>query len=116
MARRLLSHEGSDCLWEEYDDLAEISDEVDDVTGVRHFEERYKDMLTEKTVHATLANKKIVAKLLTEQLIRTEVIHSCINCGFWDPNKQLCQKWNTLPPAETIVYSCGDDWFPDIPF
>lgn len=116
MARRLLNHEGSDCLFEEYDDLAIYEFDVDDVTGVRLFEERFKDEERERTVHRTLANKKLVSKMVTEQLIATDVIHSCINCGHWDQPKQLCTKYNMLPPAEVIVYSCGDDWFPDIPF
>lgn len=42
---------------------------------------------------------------------------NCLNCKFWDINKDLCGKYNSRPPTEIIVYSCPQyEDNEDIPF
>ncbi len=117
MARRLIWHDASDCLFEEYDDLRDFgADQVDDVTGVFKFEEMFRDREREKNRLAFLKDREIASKIVLDRLLASDIIHSCINCGNWNPHDNKCFKWKQTPPANVIVYSCGNDWEPDIPF
>lgn len=49
-------------------------------------------------------------------LIASEAFKSCLNCDHWDAKVEQCKKYNARPPAETIVFSCGNAWEAFIPF
>lgn len=49
-------------------------------------------------------------------MVRSEAFPSCLNCDHWDEKGETCKKFKARPPAETIVFSCGQHWEPDIPF
>ena len=51
------------------------------------------------------------------QMVKAQLAPSCLNCiNFQREPAEKCLKFNTLPPAEVIVFSCGDSWEADIPF
>lgn len=33
---------------------------------------------------------------------------NCLNCEHWSYGKNLCGKFNTLPPPEILIYSCSE--------
>ena len=47
---------------------------------------------------------------------------NCLNCAHWNEVSEICNKFNSRPPAEIIVYSCEHHLEPkgnlddDIPF
>lgn len=61
--------------------------------------------------------KRQAGNALHRTLIMNESFPSCVNCMHWEPTNELCKKFDSHPPAEVIVYSCGvDTWEPIIPF
>ncbi len=52
---------------------------------------------------------------LQNSLIRSAQLPTCTNCDHWRTEKQLCDKYNVLPPAEIIVTGC-EIWIDGIPF
>lgn len=56
------------------------------------------------------------AKIVVRDLIATMSLHSCLNCENFDIQLNTCKKFGATPPAETILFSCGDAWVDDIPF
>lgn len=117
MARRLIYHPESEALFEEYNDLFE-SIEIEDVTGIKEFEDRWMDEQREKWVKEKNGNQAFdFSKTLISKLMDKEMIRSCWNCGNFDSLIDRCNKWNTTPPARVIIFSCGKDgWIQDIPF
>jgi hypothetical protein len=62
-------------------------------------------------------NSKNKAELRIElqaAMIRTEAWQSCLNCLWWQGDKE-CGKFNAVPPAHVIVNGCRDHEA-DIPF
>ena len=57
-----------------------------------------------------------IANRFHKQAIDHAIFQSCLNCDQFKVNENICQKFGVTPPAEVIVYSCGKDWAPDIPF
>lgn len=61
--------------------------------------------------------KTVACYALHSSLIDNHSLPSCINCDWWDNSNNKCNKFNSTPPAEIIVKSCGaDNWVPMIPF
>jgi hypothetical protein len=58
--------------------------------------------------------KDEVSNAVISGLLDTAVVHSCLNCESW--NGELCTKFNSIPPARIVVFSCGKDWRFDPPF
>lgn len=120
MARRLMYHPESDSLFEEYDDTREFEglDECLNVTGRKEYEDQWMDEQREKWIKEKNGDKAFdFSKKLIQRLLSSDIIHSCYNCGNFDPHLDRCNKWNTTPPARVIVFSCGKDgWIADIPF
>lgn len=56
------------------------------------------------------------ADALFRELIQAQVIRSCINCDHMNIETNVCFKYKMQPPAPTIVFGCGEGWFPLIPF
>lgn len=76
-------------------------------------------MNTELSIDVPINTKDLAAlasKAFHEQMIEAFVFKSCINCENYDEKYQICNLYNSKPPAKTIVYSCGDAWVQDIPF
>jgi len=85
-----------------------------------------EDKLRATSIAATEAGKQIIHSKLKnyqEQLVRSGLWRSCLNCGYWnDPSIQQnptmplgCAKFKALPPPHVIVHGCSE-WFDDIPF
>lgn len=60
---------------------------------------------------------------LHRDLILYQRFQSCLNCAHWQPANgrgvsqgETCLRYKARPPAEVVVYSCGQGWDPDIPF
>ena len=53
--------------------------------------------------------------LLHRELIRTDVVTSCLNCECFDKKTEQCLEFNQRPPAEVIVFGCPE-WIQAIPF
>lgn len=49
-------------------------------------------------------------------MMHTGILHSCYTCEHFDRKVDSCDKFQTKPPAEVIIFSCGDDFSLDIPF
>lgn len=49
-------------------------------------------------------------------LFVTSTAHSCLNCEHWLDDGQICGLFKIRPPAEVIVFSCGESWEDQIPF
>jgi hypothetical protein len=124
MARRLIWHPESECLFEEHDDLRDFtSDQAMDVTGIKHYEDMFKDYQRQENQQKAVEKAKAyqaknfeVSNLLLDRLLGNDTIHSCLNCARFAHNTNTCLKWEQTPPAKVIVYSCGSGWEPDIPF
>ena len=63
--------------------------------------------------HQRAKRMKIIE--LQNSLIKSDSITTCTNCEEWDKDKQLCNKYKVLPPAEVIVTGCPE-WMFTIPF
>lgn len=61
-------------------------------------------------------------QVLHRDLIYFQRFRSCLNCVHWQPGQkgssqgETCLLYKARPPAETVVYSCGQGWEADIPF
>lgn len=49
-------------------------------------------------------------------MIKSEAFPSCLNCDNWREADETCKLYNARPPAQVVVYSCGQQWVADIPF
>lgn len=58
----------------------------------------------------------IAATAFLKASINAGHVPSCINCINWDMKAETCTHYGARPPAEVIVFSCGDAWDIDIPF
>ena len=56
-----------------------------------------------------------IRPILHQQLIKQQVVHSCLNCLEFDDETEHCTVVNVTPPAKVLVYGCPK-WTPDIPF
>jgi hypothetical protein len=56
------------------------------------------------------------AVFIVKSFIRNGEMHSCENCANWDRKNNKCRLYDTVPPIEIILYSCGKPWELDIPF
>lgn len=55
------------------------------------------------------------SQIFHEQLILTDIVVSCLNCGNFDANGEACLLYKTRPPAKVMVYGCAS-WEVLIPF
>lgn len=56
-------------------------------------------------------------RILHRELVEIRgVLPSCINCDHWNELNETCTKFKLRPPAQVIVFSCGDDWIDLVPF
>lgn len=54
---------------------------------------------------------------LHKALVMNNSLPSCINCENYEPTNDYCKKFDTHPPADIIVFSCGiNNWEGIIPF
>jgi hypothetical protein len=53
------------------------------------------------------------AEFLHQDLVKRQVIMSCLNCDEWTGIS--CSKYRMMPPPEVLVFAC-ENWCPDIPF
>jgi hypothetical protein len=54
--------------------------------------------------------------LLHADLIRNQIVRSCLNCECFDKQKGECLEFKMRPPAEVIVFSCKENWIGETPF
>lgn len=52
---------------------------------------------------------------LQEQLIRAQDWTTCLNCEYWDKEKEHCKAFSARPPLAVIVVGCPV-WLGEIPF
>ena len=52
---------------------------------------------------------------LQEQLIRAQDWTTCLNCEYWDKEKEYCTAFSARPPLTVIVVGCPA-WEGEIPF
>jgi hypothetical protein len=64
---------------------------------------------------AKISNQE-AAVFIVKSFIRNAEMKSCDNCRNWDRRMNKCSIYNTVPPIEIILYSCGKPWVLDIPF
>lgn len=50
------------------------------------------------------------------ELIKRQLIFSCVNCISFLPKDNTCLKYKAKPPPTVIVFSCGEGWEGDLPF
>lgn len=60
--------------------------------------------------------KNDTATFVVKELLNAGTLHSCLNCENWLVLSGKCEKFGATPPAEVIVFSCGNDWEFNIPF
>ena len=76
--------------------------------------------MTDQTTKSEMTTQAYQA--LHKDLIFHQRFQSCLNCVHWYPapkgtaQGEMCLLYKARPPAETLVYSCGQGWEPDIPF
>ena len=49
-----------------------------------------------------------------QMLLDNHVIRSCLNCEHWTDNQ--CALYKSVPPPKVIMFSCVEEWEPDVPF
>lgn len=50
-------------------------------------------------------------------LVDNQSFPSCINCKHFEKTNELCKKFDSHPPADTLVFSCGvGNWEQELPF
>lgn len=55
--------------------------------------------------------------VLTRIIANGVPYQNCLNCKHWNYGKELCDKFNSRPPADIIVFSCEHhEDNDDIPF
>lgn len=54
--------------------------------------------------------------LLHAELIRNQIVRSCLNCECFDKKQDKCLHFDLKPPAHVIVFSCVTEWIGEIPF
>lgn len=52
---------------------------------------------------------------LQQEAVRTFTWTTCLNCEHWQSTGEVCQRYQTRPPAHVIVHGCPE-WCYDIPF
>jgi hypothetical protein len=60
-----------------------------------------------------------VLDVLTSKEYPESPVKSCINCVHFLEQNYWCRKFNLVPPARVIAYSCGEEGYldnDDIPF
>ena len=61
--------------------------------------------------------RREAANSFHRDMVESQLVTSCLNCSnFLTKPSEKCMKYNTLPPAEVIVFGCGAGWEADIPF
>lgn len=50
-----------------------------------------------------------------EALMNSGLMASCLNCEYFE-TRDICTKFNALPPPRVIVFSCGEHWVFSLPF
>lgn len=55
-----------------------------------------------------------LALIITEFLMEKGFFTTCLNCSYWDNQKEICQYYKQRPPAKVIVSGC--ETHTDIPF
>ena len=54
--------------------------------------------------------------IVHQEMLNRQVFRSCLNCESWDGKTEICLHFKTKPPAQVIVFSCGEQWLGEIPF
>ena len=61
--------------------------------------------------------RKQAGNALHRSLVLNNSFPSCLNCEHFEKTNELCKKFESHPPAATLVFSCGIlNWEESIPF
>lgn len=57
---------------------------------------------------------KDLSSIFTKWMMEMGMFNTCLNCGHWQDNPEMCLKFKQRPPAKIIVVGCSEHT--DIPF
>ena len=68
-------------------------------------------ILTDQVRHEGM---KKLGFIFTEFLMEKGLFTTCLNCSYWNKEKEICSYYKQRPPAKVIVIGC--ETHTDIPF
>lgn len=66
------------------------------------------------TIEAILNNSNrraalsTLAEIFVDKMMQIGLFQTCLNCEFWNKEKETCEKFNMRPPAKVIVVGCSE--------